>query len=225
MNTNLVEVITKFLSNFAALLNVLKPGEVVSYDVESHRADVKLLLKPQFDNDEDDTELPIIAACPVVQMRTENGGLHVPVKPGDKVALFFSDLSIDTWLYAGTTGKVDDVRMHALSDAIAIVGLYPLSTITCDDNDALRIDWAGCSILLTDDKDVKIDASRDVRINASGVVNIDAGTRVQLNGYSYSIPRFEKLLTKFNAHSHSSWGAPPSVLLDASDANGTVKIG
>ncbi len=113
------------------------PGTVQRYDAATQLADVKPQIKGTFE-DEDGTvsqhSLPVITNVPVVF--PGGGGFRVtfPVRAGDTVLLVFADRSLDAWLSEGHETGPDDMRRHALSDAVCIPGLHP--------NNA---PWAGAS--------------------------------------------------------------------------------
>lgn len=102
------------------------PASVERYDGAKRQADVKPLVKRRF-TDGTVLPMPIITNVPVVFLGSSDTVIHFPIKKGDTVLLVFAERSIDGWLSAG--GEVDpqDTRKFALSDAIAIPGLFPFN--------------------------------------------------------------------------------------------------
>lgn len=108
-------------------LRVGMPGVIETFDSKSQTASVKPLLF-EHDEAEDGTEenepLGIISGVPV-QFPAANGFiLTFPVKKGDKVWLQFGDRSLENWFKKGTDVDPVDLRRHALSDAVAILGVF-----------------------------------------------------------------------------------------------------
>lgn len=103
-------------------VNTGMPGEIVSYDPSTQTASVKLLLRMKQPNGESEIP-PVLSGVPVVMPRAGGGALTFPVKAGDGVMVQFSQRSLDEWKEAGGEQSPDDVRMHDISDAVAVVGL------------------------------------------------------------------------------------------------------
>jgi hypothetical protein len=102
------------------------PGQIDSYDPSSGKATVQPLLREKY-ADGDVVEPPPIPNVPVVFPRTAAASITLPIARGDGVLLLFCQRSMDTWLSSGGVANPDDIRMHSLSDAIAIPGLVPFS--------------------------------------------------------------------------------------------------
>lgn len=67
---------------------------------------------------------PLLLKCPVVFLTGGGGRLTFPVEQGDSCLIFFCDRDIDTWMQTGVTDSPpNSSRIHALSDAIALVGI------------------------------------------------------------------------------------------------------
>lgn len=69
---------------------------------------------------------PILQQCPVIVLQGGIGSLTFPIAAGDTCLLLFNDRDIDDWFTSGQVGPVATPRLHAFSDAIALVGLSPL---------------------------------------------------------------------------------------------------
>ncbi|MEJ2896219.1 Gp138 family membrane-puncturing spike protein [Bordetella avium] len=68
--------------------------------------------------------LPVLQDVPVAFPRGGGCTLTFPISAGDEVLLVFSSRCIDGWWQTGQVGPAMDARMHSLSDAIAIPGLF-----------------------------------------------------------------------------------------------------
>lgn len=118
----LPEVIRKALEVFSADLHVGIPARIEKFDASTGLADVKPLVK-DVDPDGVSRSVPVVTNVPVHFPGAGGFRMTFPVKPGDPCFLLFSDRSLDVWLSKG--GEVDpvDPRRHALSDAVAILGI------------------------------------------------------------------------------------------------------
>lgn len=67
-------------------------------------------------------DYPVIANVPVSWPRFagDNAGVKGPISPGDKCMLVFAQRALDEFMGGG-----DDTRMYDLTDAVAIMGVYP----------------------------------------------------------------------------------------------------
>lgn len=132
----LEDVIRLALENFQSGLHVALPGRIESYDASSQTASVKPLVKNTFIDDEgvDVVEtLPVINRVPVQFARGGGFFLSFPIVKGDHVLLVFNERSIDKF-QTGDGEDTDpvDIRMHNLSDPVAIPGFYPDSKALAD---------------------------------------------------------------------------------------------
>jgi microcystin-dependent protein len=129
------------LANFAADINCVSLGTIVSFDGPSQTATVSInylkIIKganPNLPNDapNDQTsdvylKYPLLIKCPVVVMQGGGAYLTFPINPGDTGLVFFSDRELDTWLTTGQTTYPHNLRTHDLSDAIILLGIRNLT--------------------------------------------------------------------------------------------------
>ena len=104
-------------------MNTALPGEVVSYDSGTGKAEVRAMVKLKY---ADNTVLtpPVISNVPIVMPRTATASLTMPIAAGDPVLIIFSQWSIDRWLSEGALVEAGDTRHHSMSDAFAIPGAF-----------------------------------------------------------------------------------------------------
>jgi hypothetical protein len=114
-------------------VNTCLPGRISSYNAATRKADVQPLIKEKF-ADGQILSLPRIPNVPVVMPGNSDAGLVLPIGEGDPVMLLFSQRSMDRWLTQGGEQESADIRMHALSDAIAIPGLFSFDVSHSDGN-------------------------------------------------------------------------------------------
>ena len=120
---SLTEVWQQMLDAHSMALNTALPGEVVKYDADTGKAEVRALIRMKYT---DGTILtpPVIPNVPILLPRTQGASLTLPIAPGDPVLLVFAQRSIDRWLSEGGEVDAGDARTHAMSDAFAIPGAF-----------------------------------------------------------------------------------------------------
>jgi hypothetical protein len=123
----LIEVIKEAIRQNQLELNTMLPAEVVSYDPANQTCVVQPSLKRTNIDPAEVISRPRISDVPVVFPRTSSGGVFFPLSEGDSVMLVFCQRSLDDWIENGGNVQVRDVRLHDLSDAVALAGFYPLS--------------------------------------------------------------------------------------------------
>jgi hypothetical protein len=124
----LPEVLRAVLESRLADVHTALPAKIVKYDATTRKADVQPLLKREY-VDGDIMSMPVISNVPVMFPSGGGAFLSFPVKAGDGCLLIFSERSLDRWLSQNNVGEVEtaDVRMHDITDAVAIVGLAPFA--------------------------------------------------------------------------------------------------
>ena len=152
---NLSEVLRTAVDLALSDVHTALPGRVEKYEARKQKADVKPLLKRTIiaeGGEEIIEEMPIIRDVPVVFPRAGGFFISFPIQKDDYVLLIFNERSIDKFV-TGDGGVPDpvDLRMHNLSDAVAIPGFYPFAQALTDaDKENLVIGKAGgCQVHLT----------------------------------------------------------------------------
>lgn len=203
------------------------PGKVEKYDEKTQKADVKPLLKRTVIND-DGTELseslPVISDVPVLFPRAGGFFISFPVQPGDFVLLVFCERSIDKFT-AGTGGEVDpvDLRMHDLSDAVALPAFYPFSRPIKDANPddlVLGQDAGGAQLAIKDGGKVEITFDKG---NTLALEGMGAGAKLTLGDGAKHVAIVEALQALWGSlkttldiwggplgHTHGGPGTPPA---------------
>ena len=194
----LAEVIREAFGNSLSNLHTSMPGSIVKYYPETQEADVQPLLKLAYVN-EDGTEgvdeLPVIQGVQVAFPRAGKFFMTFPLAKGDPVLLVFSERSLDEW--SASSGKVPvdpvDLRMHDLSDAVAIPGCYPDTKPLQDDvvkGVALGKE-KGVHIRITEDETVEI-TTKGETTSVGGFVALAELVLDELN----------KIETAYKSHTH-----------------------
>lgn len=73
-------------------------------------------------------DYPMLVRVPVIVLNGGGAYTTYPIAKGDTCLLMFCDRDIDLWLELGNTQSPPNTeRMHDLSDAVALVGVYPVT--------------------------------------------------------------------------------------------------
>jgi hypothetical protein len=169
----LLELLDSIISNKLANLNFCQPASIISYDYRTKKAVVQPDLNTKY-NDGEIIEMPQIHNVPVVHPAAGRASITFPVEVGDKVLLLHSQRSLEDWLKNGNKQTPDDPRQFDLTDAVAIIGLFPFSsTSAAENNTDLLISYDGSKVKLKPSGIVQVEAESAV-INATNVeVNAD----------------------------------------------------
>lgn len=112
-------------------LNCHHIGIIQAFDPDTQQAQVSIAYKKTYfnTNPQTGTIVPQLVAYPLladVQVIILGGGtsaLTFPVQKGDECLVIFNDRDIDNWYGSGQIGPVATPRLHALTDAFALVGI------------------------------------------------------------------------------------------------------
>lgn len=122
------EVIRRAIESRLGDVYTALPGRVESYDPSSQTADVAPCVKRPVPTANGDIILEKMPIIPNVQILFPRGGAFTiswPIAKGDHVLLVFMTYAIGQWRKTGETSPPGDLRMHHLSNAIAIPILAP----------------------------------------------------------------------------------------------------
>lgn len=163
------QAITYHLNNVHTAL----PGAIVSYDFTTQKASIQPLLDKVW-ADGTTTPMPVLENVPVIFPRAGGASLTFPVVEGDTCLLLFIERSIDLWLTVGGQVKPDDPRKFDLSDAVAIMGLFPFSeTSQAINNEDVLLTYKNSSITIKESGDIVINTSGKVAIGNSTTEVLD----------------------------------------------------
>jgi hypothetical protein len=103
------------------------------------------------------SECPEIFNVPVINPSAGGGLLSFPIQIGDTVWIEFSMRNIEEWL-EGDGGSVTEPtqRMHDMSDAVAIVGLYTKNSHLQPDKKDVVLKFKDNKLVLKEDGNVEI---------------------------------------------------------------------
>ena len=122
----LEDLFTVFGRKLKIDLNCVKIGTVQAINYAEMTASIQVVFQQQMRNGTYQS-IPILTDCPVVTPQGGGFSLQFPIAAGDTALVLFADRNIDNWFTAAGVMPPADGRLHALSDAIAIVGLNSLA--------------------------------------------------------------------------------------------------
>lgn len=114
-------------------INTLEPGVIQSFDAATQRAKIQLGIKRKLAGDS--LDIPLLLDVPIYYPRAGGFAFTFPVKAGDECLVLFGTRNMDNWLESGAQSEVADARLHAFSDAVAIVGGFSSPAAMADYHD------------------------------------------------------------------------------------------
>jgi hypothetical protein len=141
----------------SALLDVHTsiPGRIKSYDSETQRADVEIVIKRAQESASGpvvEEDYPVIPNVPIAWPKGGGYGITFPLNDGDHVWLIFSESAIGRWRTTGEVRGPGDLARHDLS--------YPIA-IPCDAADANPLPASASKMKVTVASGGGVDISED----------------------------------------------------------------
>lgn len=138
-------------------------------DVSSYEDQNIISVRPVIDMQHSDgqvSECPEIFNVPVINPSAGGGILSFPVVVGDTVWLEFSMRNIEKWLEGGGESVTEPtMRMHDMSDAVAVVGVYTKNNHLSPDPKDVLLKFKDNSIRLKDDGNIEIITKSKYSVN------------------------------------------------------------
>lgn len=205
----LSDVVNVGLERLSKALRVGMPARIETFDAKTQTATVKPLLFEHFqleEGTEANESIDVISGVPVYFPRAGGFMLTMPIAKGDKCWLTFADRSLDVWFERGTDADPIDLRRHALSDAVALIGVSPKpdALTEFDEKRAVFGKQGGKRIALTDNE---IHLGVGHNEDATDAVALASKVMDNLNALKDTI---NSLVEKFGTHTHtvSTAGSP-----------------
>lgn len=139
-------------------LNCHAIGIVDSFNPQNQTVKATIAYKRKFSTRQQDgkyrselQDYPILIDCPCIILGGGDSGITFPIQSGDECLLLFNDRSIDEWFSSGQVGEVKSLRLHSMSDAIALVGLKSeANSLTDYETDKVKVFKGDTQITLGD---------------------------------------------------------------------------
>lgn len=126
---SIADVLNRLKRETMLAMNCVLIGKIESYSSVSNTANISICVKRKLLNGEE-IEYPQLQDVPIFILSGGTSYVSIPIVAGDFCIVLCCDRSIDDWYLAGQTTAPKDTRCHSLSDAIALVGVKPLTSMT-----------------------------------------------------------------------------------------------
>jgi hypothetical protein len=160
---SLVNILEDLKNNIFYSLNCHRIGIIEKFNSETQTADISIFDKRVIlENDKEILkDYTLLINCPVVIPNGAKGGLTFSINQGDYCILLVNDRDIDNWYRNGTKMKPNTIRVHNLSDCIAIPFLRnKLNKLTNYNNNATELNFLKTIISLTDKIEIQNETTK-----------------------------------------------------------------
>lgn len=134
------------------------------------------------------SECPEIFSVPVINPSAGGGLLSFPIKVGDTVHLEFSMRNMEEWLEGdGGAVKESTQRMHDMTDAVAVVGLYTKQSHLKPDPNDVVLKFANSEIRIKKDSEIVVKQGEDsssITLKQDGNVEVITKSKFSVNNQS-----------------------------------------
>lgn len=151
------------------------PGNIIEYDYKTQSASVQPSIRKVYQTKDAQgnflvQDMPVLNSVPVQFPRSGQTGMYFPVNPGDSCLVLISERSLDEWINQGGQVTPRDPRQFHLSDAIAIMGLYPFSDpLPIQNNTDFVITHKGSTITIKGDGEIDIKTASKIALGTPAV--------------------------------------------------------
>lgn len=182
---SLVDVLEELKKDIFFDLNCHRLGIINSFNSDEQTVEVSLVDKRVIQTTEGERlfDFPVITDCPIVINKPSRGGFTSPITAGDTCLVLFNDRNMDSWLEDGLIQKPETNRSHAITDAIALIGIRnKVNKIVGYNNNATEMNFGTSLISLSEGKseiksgvggEIILDADVKIKSVSGGEVNID----------------------------------------------------
>lgn len=217
---NLHEALLAALDGFQAKLWTALPAIIESFDADAMTVTAQPAIQARVLSQEGDwqwTTLPLLVDVPVIFPSGGGYTLTFPIALGDECLVLFSSRCLDAWWQSGGVQVQADVRMHDLSDGIALVGMRSQprvldavslnsTQLRSDDGTTYVEVKAGQVVNVVAPGAINLTTDGDVTITAGGQVTVDSPLlRAQLDivdRYPDNARTIAGMRTIFDEHTH-----------------------
>jgi hypothetical protein len=149
------DIIKSHVDRLTDQLYTSLPATVTKYNTSKQSVDVSIDIRQPKTLSREEMPTMGLTEVPIIFPSGGGGILSFPIKTGDKVLLCFSMMSLDKWKEKGA-GVCGDSRMHSNSDAVAIAGLFNLSSNLDPNADDVELKAFGSTVTLLSSGDIQL---------------------------------------------------------------------
>jgi hypothetical protein len=193
----------------AGHLNTCMPGQIVSFDRSTGTAEIQPCFMRKYESQDEAVSLPVIQDVPVFLFGSGDRWTTVDLVENSYVILFFSQRSVAKWLQSGGISDPELSRKFALSDAIALAGVKPLSEALVPGIEEGAIGFRSGD----NSSNIKIDSAGDVQVTGKNAttVNGGGGTAVEFARLKAEFDilksEYDNFVAVYNAHTQAVTGS------------------
>jgi hypothetical protein len=122
----LTEIMEELIEDRLYDVNTMMPGTIKSVDKARGLVSVQPDFMRVYQGSDEPVPYPTIEGVPLWELRAGEAVIRLPVKVGGKCMIIFSQRALEKWKAQGGTTRPGATRLHHLSDAVCIPGLYPV---------------------------------------------------------------------------------------------------
>lgn len=133
VNPELADLLTILKRNIFLNINCHHIGIIDSFNPENQTANILIAYKKIYVNTNQDgtkentlVDYAPLLDVPVIVLCGGQSSLTFPIQKGDECLILFNDRDFESWFESGNVLTPNSTRLHAYSDAIALVGLKSL---------------------------------------------------------------------------------------------------
>lgn len=172
----MTQIIEELIEDRLYSLNTFMPGTIKKVDKVRGLVAVQPDFMRVWADDDEPSEYPIIEGVPLWELRAGEARINMPVKVDGKCMIVFSQRALERWKLTGDKTRPGDTRLHHLSDAICIPGLYPIKDAK-PLSDELSIEFGKASISFKDSETITAKVvSGILMMNKDGKFKISNGS-------------------------------------------------
>lgn len=144
------QTLNSAINKLGAEINCVRIGIVQEFYPDTLTVKVKIASKRVLNHNPDGTQEVRDYAPIYAKVCFCNPFITNPLKLGDEVILLFNDRELETWFINGQSNTQNHMRMHDLTDAIAIAGIRSLPNMIEILTNALHLFYGNSDIQIQD---------------------------------------------------------------------------
>lgn len=217
--TSLAQIVQTAFQAQADGLHTATIAKVLTYYSAENQADLEVVVRsplPKADGSMGYDEPLVLPKVPVMFPRVGSFSVVLPVSAGDTMLVVFLEASVAEWRAGINTGEPSDMRQHSTGYPIAIPGVFPDSNVPSS-----NIQPGALVVGHNTGKGEAEFRENEIKLGRAAVQFVARGQSTQ-DQLDELLNKFNTLVTKYNAHAHASFSAPPSAPATSAANTGAV---